>query len=210
MLDRPAYYAPMLCLVLAAAVSCGPVDTPCSHIQNAGGFTNATEIAMKLALLENEDVMRFVADSEQRNVESFNLYQCTYEYDSEPVVLATAICDASDLESCVVLATYNETQCRGATLCPDILNERPAFAVDCSGIAEAHSACALACSSNTSDVTGMETCTEVASADGDFSPTESPGGGGSGGGSYTNTSSGTKRPLKLGSLAALVVLLLRL
>jgi hypothetical protein len=196
-------FAPILCLVFATTTSWAQIYTPCSNIQNAGGFTNVTEVVEKLALLENADVMKFVANAEQGNVGSFNLYQCTYEYDSEPVVLATAICDASDLENCVALATYDETQCKTATLCPDILNERPSFTVDCSGILDTYASCALSCSSNTSDVSGMETCTDV--SDAPASPTATPGGSGSG--TDTNTSTGTTRRLTFGTLAIFVALL---
>ena len=198
-------FAPILCLAFATAASWAQVETPCSNIQNAGGFTNVTEVAEMLALLDNQDVMKFVAAATQENVESFNLYQCTYKYDSEPVVLATAICDASDLQNCVVLAAYNETQCAGATLCPDLLNERPSFTVDCSGILDAYPSCALTCSSNTSDVSGMETCVDV--TDG-TSPTATPGGSGSG--PDTNTSNGATRRLTFGRLALLAALLLSL
>jgi hypothetical protein len=200
--------APILCLAFATSASWAQVETPCSNIQNAGGFTNATEIVAELALLDNTDVMKFVAAAQQENVTSFNLYQCTYKYDSEPVVLATAICDASNLRNCVVLAEYNETQCQTATLCPDILNQRPSFTVDCSGILDTYPSCALTCSSNTSDVSGMETCADVTDVP---SPTAAPGGGGgSGGGSDTSTSDGTARRLALYPLAAFIGLLLSL
>jgi hypothetical protein len=195
--------APILCLAFATAASWAQVETPCSNIQNAGGFTNVTEIVAELALLDNTDVMKFVADSQQENVASFNLYQCTYKYDSEPVVLATAICDASNLQNCVVLAVYNETQCQGATLCPDILIQRPSFTVDCSGILDTYPSCALTCSSNTSDVSGMETCTDVTDV---TSPSQTPGGGGS----DTNTSDGTARHLTFGALGTVFALMFSL
>jgi hypothetical protein len=159
------------------------VLTPCSNIQNAGDFTNATAIVEQLALLDNERVMQFVSDAEAAGVSSFSLYQCTYEYGDEPVVVATAICEGASVTECVVLATYGDSQCKGATLCPDILNSRPAFTVDCSGVESDFPSCALACSSNTSQVSGMESCASV-------SPPSGPpaGSGGSNGNSPPATS----------------------
>jgi hypothetical protein len=174
------------------------VLTPCSNIQNAGDFTNVTEIAEKLALLDNEEVMQFVSDSEAAGVETFSLYQCTYEYDEERVVVATAICEGSSVENCVVLATYSGTPCEQATLCPDILNSRPSFTVDCSGVQPDFPFCALTCSSNTSEVSGMESCTSV-SASGSSGPPTGSGSSGISVPTATPTSHGGARATLVGS-----------
>lgn len=155
-------------LLLLVGSASSELLTSCSRLQRPAGFTNVSTIVDSLALQKNEQVQEFVAETQ--NATLFEMFQCTYLYQGSPVVVATAICDSADLRRCVTIATYGGSDCSKASLCPNFFNDVPSFNADCSDISTDFDKCAVACTSNSSLVTGIDSCVTVA----DGAATEGP------------------------------------